>query len=183
MRPNAAISSKRWRALTEMDPSENELSSLPATMAEIFLALVAVVIMMLLALLPAIRMPGALAPSPPLEVWNADLRIHGRTATVFVAEAQGLRRGETAETVVALDAILDEEPLAAVLRQAVAEQRDILLVIRPKGQEAAFLFAALASHLGVDGMYQLRVDAGCDYLSDDDLLARCLTGTPEGDAR
>jgi hypothetical protein len=153
-----------------MDASENELSSLPATMAEIFLALVAVVIMMLLALLPAIRTPGALAPSPPFEVWNADLRIEGRSPIVAVADAQGLRLAAPDGRVVALDAILDDAPLAAGLGQAGKEGRDILLVIRPQGQEAAFLFSALAGSLDIGGVYQLRVDAGFDYIRDRGML-------------
>jgi hypothetical protein len=155
-----------------MDGSENELSSLPATMAEIFLALVAVVIMMLLALSPAIRTPGALAPSPPFEVWNADLRIEGRIPTVLVAEAQGLRLAASAQTAVALDAILDDKALDDALRQAAKEGRDILLVIRPQGQEAAFLFSALANGLGIGGIYQLRVDADFGYLTDREMFAR-----------
>lgn len=169
---SAAISSKRWRAKAEMDASEDELSSLPATMAEIFLALVAVVIMMLLALLPAIRTPGALAGSPPFEVWNEDLQIDGRTPTVLVAEARGLQLVAPAQSTVALDAILDDQSLADALHRAAEAGRDILLVIRPQGQEAAFLFAALASELEISGIYQLRVDAGFDYLSDRGLLAR-----------
>ena len=154
-----------------MDDLENDVSSPPATMAEVFFALIAVVIIMLLALLPAIRKPEALAAPAGAGQAGTDLRIHGSKPDEFVAEEDGLRFAKRPP--VALDRMLGDEALRAALESASKAGRDVLLVVRPRGREAAFLFDAVAHRAGVSSIYQLRVDAGCAYVADRDRLAGC----------
>lgn len=165
-----------------MDDLESAVSSLPATMAEIFLALVGVVVIMLLALLPSIREPGALAAGGPLDLRGAELRIDGRKPKILIADAKGLRLAGSGERPVEIDAILDDEALSHVLEAVAADRDDLLLVIQPSGQEAAFLFDALAGKLGVRTVFQLRVDTACDYTLSPERLAACL-GQGGGDTQ
>lgn len=161
------------------DPA-GEAVSLPATMADIFLALVGVVVIMLLALVPAIRTPGGLAPPPPFEVWRAGLTLDGGTPAVLLAEADGLRLIGPEERLVPLDAVLDDPDVARALEAASARGDGVLLVIRPEGQEAAFQFTALAGRLGLDGVHHLRLDHACGYVLDPALATDCRRSPPAG---
>ena len=156
-----------------MDDAGNEFTSLPGTMAEVFFALIAVVIMMLLALVPAIRNPDALAAPPVFKAAEADIRIGAEKPEKFVAGAEGLTTGRPKARTLALDRVLDDRGLEDALRAAARENRKILLVVERRGEEAAFLFDALASRAGIRSVYQLRVDAGCAYLLGTGLSMRC----------
>jgi hypothetical protein len=142
-------------------------------MAEMFLALVGVVVIMLLALLPAIREPGALTAGGLLDL-GSQLRIDGQKPEILIADAKGLRFAESSERPVEIDAILDDEALSHVLKSTAATGRNLLLVIQPNGQEAAFLFGALSGRLGIPNVFQVRVDAACDYTSSRESLTACL---------
>jgi len=139
---------------------------LPASMADIFLALVAVIIMMLIWLVPAIHAPAMLAPAAPArEIWRADIRIDGRRPAVFVAEADGLRLAGPAEHVVPLAGLLGDAGLASALSAARQAGEDVLLVIAPQGHEAAFLFSAAANAAGIAEVVQLRLDEECGFVT------------------
>lgn len=144
---------------------------LPGSMADIFLALVAVVILILLSLLPAIQKPGGLAPQPAAEPDWGNVVIDGKAPALYVAESADIRVIEN-ETRVGLNDILQDQGLSEGLRAA-AQGRSILLVIEPEGQESAFLFSSLAGSLGVGQFYQLRVDAQCAYMNDATLARIC----------
>jgi hypothetical protein len=167
----------------EYGDSAGDEVAVPLAIADIFLALVGVVIMMLLALVPALHAPGSLAAPPPLEIWRAELAVGGAQPAVLVAEEDGLRLVSQVDRLVPLDAILDDSELAAGLRAASAEPGGILLVIRSEGQEAAFLFSALAGGLGLETVHHLRLDTGCAYLLDQQLARRCRASAPAGAAR
>ncbi|MGQ3214502.1 MAG: hypothetical protein ACT6U0_16495 [Shinella sp.] len=137
---------------------------LPASMADIFLALVAVVILMLLSLLPALQKPGGLATQRPSALsWN-EIVIDGEKPAVYVAVGAGIEVADT-ETRIGLDDVLQNQALLDGLRTA-AQERSILLVVQPDGQESAFLFASLMGTLSAAEFYQLRVDSGCIYVLD-----------------
>ena len=143
------------------DEDSEDVTGLPATMSDIFFSLVAVVIVMLLSLAPAIRMPGALA-TQKADVRVSPILVGDRPAVVFVAEAGGLRIGQQGQ-LVALDAMLGDTALAQSLS---ATEADVLLVVAEGGQEAAFLFTSLAGTAGIDSILQLRLDPGCRYVAD-----------------
>ena len=153
-----------------MDGRDGPLD-LPASMADIFLALVAVVILMLLSLLPAIRAPGGLAaPQTTAGSWDKVV-IDGEKPAIYVAAGAGIERiGDKTQT--SLDDILQNQPLSSDLQTA-AQNGSILLVVQPDGQESAFLFASLMGSLGLVEFYQLRVDADCAYVRDPKLAAPC----------
>lgn len=153
-----------------MDGRDGPLD-LPASMADIFLALVAVVILMLLSLLPAIRAPGGLAaPQAALGSWD-NVAIDGEKPAIYVAASTGIERvGDKTQT--GLNDILQNQPLSSGLQTA-AQRGSILLVVQPDGQESAFLFASLMGSLGLAEFYQLRVDADCAYVRDPKLAGPC----------
>ena len=148
---------------------------LPGSMADIFLALVAVVILMLLSLLPAILKPGGLAQRQAGEPDWSNIVIDGKTPALYIAAGTDIRVVE-GEKRVGLNDILQDQGLSEGLR-AVARDRSILLVIEPEGQESAFLFSSLAGSIGVGRFYQLRVDAQCAYMSDATLARICHTAS------
>ncbi|WP_378941123.1 hypothetical protein [Mesorhizobium sp. ANAO-SY3R2] len=149
---------------------------LPASMADIFLALVAVVILMLLSLLPAIRTPGGLASPQAAELNWSNVVIEGKTPALYVAADTNILVVEN-DARIGLDEILRNRDLSEGLRAA-AQSGNILLVIQPEGQESAFLFSSLAGSLGVDHFYQLRIDAGCTYVRDAVLARSCRGARP-----
>jgi hypothetical protein len=137
---------------------------LPASMADIFLALVAVVILMLLSLLPVIRKPGGLAaPQTVARTWD-EVVIDGEKPAIYVAAGAGIEMADN-KTRIGLDDILQNQTLSHDL-QTTQQGRSILLVIQPDGQESAFLFASLVGTLGVGEFYQLRMDPDCAYVRD-----------------
>jgi hypothetical protein len=144
---------------------------LPGAMADIFLALVAVVILMLLSLLPAIRTPGGLAQRLTVAADWSNVVIEGTSPAIYIAEAAGIHIAGD-DTRVGPDDILQDRSLAEGLRAA-ARDRSILLVITPQGQESAFLIASLAGSLGIGQFYQLRVDAQCAHVRDTALAPTC----------
>ena len=164
----------------QLDRDDGPLD-LPGSMADIFLALVAVVILMLLSLLPAIRTPGGLAQRPAVEADWSNVVIEGRSPAIYVAEATGIRVADD-DTRVGPDDILQDRGLAERLRAA-ARDRSILLVIEPEGQESAFLFSSLAGSLGVGRFYQLRVDAQCAHVRDAALARTCRAASAGEPAR
>ena len=147
--------------------------TLPATMADIFLALVGVVVIMLLALVPAVRTPGGLQALVPTPVWHSPLLVQGRPAQVFVAERRGLRIGAGDERLVRLDELLDDRRLSERLGELAARDEATILVILPDGHEATFLFGALAGRLELDRIYHLRISADCAHIRDAALTRQC----------
>lgn len=169
-----------WRRLPmplEQKDFADGSASLPATMADIFLALVGVVIIMLLSLIPAIRTPGGLEMLTPFEVWRSDIRFDGTRSEIVVAEEDGLRVPGDRERLVELDMILEDQDLARRLSTASEEGENILMVVLPEGQEAAFLLEALAGQLDLEALHHLRIDHACGYLRDQQ-LARICRGRP-----
>jgi len=150
----------------EIGADESGVPDLPATIADVFLALVGVVVIMLLALAPLIRTPAALAGGRSIDETLAAITIDGARPLSLLADASGLGIEGQAARRVPLDRMRDDAGLAAALREAVAKGQPVLLAIAPDGQEAAFVFESLASGLGVGDYYQLRVDAACDYAID-----------------
>jgi len=150
----------------DAESDEGGLPNLPATMADIFLALVGVVVIVLLSLAPAIRAPGALAAPPSINDTLSNVLIDGAPPLVLMAEKTGLRLREHPDRMVPLDDIRADPGLAATLRKAVADRTWVLLAIAPDGQEAAFLLEGLAGDLGLPSFYQLRLDAACGYVID-----------------
>ncbi len=153
-----------------MDDRDGPLD-LPASMADIFLALVAVVILMLLSLLSAIQKPGGLTAPQAAEMHWKEVVIDGAKPAVYIASGADLQVVDD-DTRIGLDDVLQSEALSNGLREA-AENRRILLVIEPDGQESAFLFASLMGSLGVDQFHQLRVDSGCAYMRDAKIAGGC----------
>ncbi len=149
---------------------------LPTSMADLFLALVAVVVIMLLSMAPAIRHPDLLKASAPAELWQMDLRIAGERPIVLAARADGLLVAGDGEMQVPLDRILDDQALAGRIGAGREAGREILLIVEPEGGEAAFLFSALAGGLGLQEFTQLRIDSGCDFALADDLRSLCRRG-------
>lgn len=148
------------------EPSGPGLPSLPATMADIFLALVGVVIIILLSLAPAIRTPSALAAPQPVDRLLSSVTINGEAPLALLADGSGLAiEGHTGRRI-SLDGIRDDAELAAALQSAKAAGKPILLAIAADGQEAAFVFEGLASSLNVPDLYQLRLDGSCGYVTD-----------------
>lgn len=153
-----------------MDERDGPLD-LPASMADIFLALVAVVILMLLSLLPAIQKPGGLTAPQTAEMHWKEVVIDGLKPAVYIATGADLQAVDD-DTRVGLDDVLQNQTLSNSLKAA-AENRSILLVIEPDGQESAFLFASLMGSLGVDQFHQLRVDSACVYMRDTQRAGGC----------
>lgn len=144
---------------------------LPASMADIFLALVAVVILMLLTLLPAIRKPGELGSPQTADLSWHRVVIDGEKPAVYVAAGAFLQVG-AGDVRVELDDILQNQALSNDLQTA-SQNRSILLVVEPDGQESAFLFASLMGSLGIGQFYQLRVEASCAHIRDSRLAGLC----------
>lgn len=153
------------------DGEDDDVTGLPATMSDIFFSLVAVVIVILLSLAPALRLPGALA-SQKSDVLTSHILVDGVPPLVFVAEGGGLRIGQEG-TLVPVDGILAD----AGLRQALdAADTDILLIVAEAGQEAAFLFTSLAGTAGVGSIRQLRLDPGCRHIADPSRVGCTVAG-------
>lgn len=142
----------------DFDDGDDLLGGLPASMADTFLALVGVVIIMLLSLAPALRGNPAPASEAGSEA-SAPQSVGGTLA--FVAEADSLRVAGKEGTATPLAAILGSPALAGALRDAAAGGRSVLLLIEPQGQEAAFLFGALAYRAGIGRIRQVRLSGPC----------------------
>ncbi len=154
----------------EADEADDRPQSLPASMADIFLALVGVVVIMLLSLAPALE--DSRAPAPHFDVGEA---------AAFVAEDQGLRvAGGTASTT-PLAAIVGSRALADALRAAAGDGRDVVLLIEPQGHEAAFLFGALAYRAGIGRIRQIRLAEPCGRAGDAAVTRLCTGGSLEAD--
>lgn len=166
-------------SLEELEQSEGD--GLPASMADLFFALAAIIVFLLLALVPMIGpRPPATATAAADDLWRAPVRVDNRNALVFVAGARGLRLAGAPGRTVPLDAILDDAPLAAQLREAGGGKRPVLLAIEPDGGEAAFLFDALAGSLALPEIVQLRVEADCGHLLESQLRGLCRARTTAG---
>lgn len=151
---------------------------LPASMADLFFALVAVVIFMLIALTPALRQAAPAPPLTPAEIWRSDIRLDGRRPRIVLADPAGLSVPGEPERRVALSAIPDDPGLARALTDPVARAGGILLVVDAGGEEAAFLFDALAGSLGIGRIDQVRAGAGCGFVRNAALRQRCRPAPP-----
>ena len=147
--------------MSDEDDDDDGLTALPATMSDILFSLVAVVIVVLLSLAPAIRTPGALA-SQKADLLTSTILVESEPALVFVAESDGLRVGDD-ERLVPLDAILTDAGLAQALRES---NEEVLLIVADDGQEAAFLFNSLAGAQGIASIRLLRLDPECRHIAD-----------------
>jgi hypothetical protein len=147
-------------------------AGVPASMADLFFTLIAVVVLMLLALVPAIRTPGALNPQKEAP-WRAELEVDGRRPLVAVAERGGLRLTGEGERLVPLGTMLDDAALREALRPAVSGARPLLLLVTPEGGEAAFLFDALAARVGIAGLDQVRISRNCSFVADPSFRRFC----------
>lgn len=158
----------------EAGEAEDGPQGLPASMADIFLALIGVVILMLLSLAPALD--GGAAP-------RADAGAEDRTdeALAIVAEPEGLRVAGGTMPTTPLAAVLDPGPLAASLGEASRDSRDVLLLIEPEGHEAAFLFGALAHRAGLRNIRQIRLAHPCGRAGVDAVARLCDGGPFAGD--
>ena len=143
------------------DGDDDGLTALPATMSDILFALVAVVIVILLSLAPAIRLPGALA-TQKADLLSSTILVEDEPSLVFVAEAAGLRV-DNGGRFVQLDTILGDAGLAETLH---ATDKNIVLIVMEDGQEAAFLFNSLAGAQGIASIRQLRLDPQCRHIAD-----------------
>lgn len=149
-----------------MDEEADGLGTgVPASMADLFFALIAVVVIMLLALAPAIRSPEALAAGRQAP-WRADLRVGGQEPLVLAAERDGLRTVGEGERLVPLDAIFADAGLKERLNDARSKRQPILLFVTPEGGETVFLLDALAASLGVTAVDQVRLDRECRFLAE-----------------
>lgn len=146
----------------ESPEEEGQDAGVPASMADLFFTLIAVVVLMLLALLPAIRTPGALAPQRE-SPWQARLTVEGRTPLVLVARRGGLLVAGEAERSVALDRIVADPGLGDALRRAAQDGTPPLVFVTAEGGEAAFLLDALAGSLGLATLDQVRIDRDCRF--------------------
>jgi hypothetical protein len=163
----------------DIDDGDDLLGGLPASMADTFLALVGVVIIMLLSLAPALRGNPALPPEAGSEAAASESA--GGTLA-FVAEADSLRVAGKEGTATPLAAILGSAALADTLRDAAAGGRGVLLLIEPHGQEAAFLFGALAHWAGIGRIRQVRLSGPCGETGIA-AVARMCGGGPAGTER
>lgn len=160
--------------------SEGDAQSLSGglmvTMADIFLALVGVVVLMLLTLVPALRSDTMLAPSSPFETYQYDWLAKQAFSLLVFATDRGVSvtAGEQTRDV-PLDGIFTDVPLSELIGATLdPAARTPLLAIEPDGQEAAFLFTALAGSLGLQSLRQVRLDAGCGHVLDALLRKACL---------
>lgn len=153
----------------EADEADGRPQSLPASMADIFLALVGVVVIMLLSLAPALEDGSAPAP-------HSD---GSEEVAAFVAEAQGLRVAGRTALATPLAAIVGSRALADILRAAAGDGRDVVLLIEPRGHEAAFLFGALAYRVGLGRIRQIRLAEPCGRPGDAAVMKLCAGGSPE----
>ncbi|MDC9823030.1 hypothetical protein PRN20_04740 [Devosia sp. ZB163] len=160
--------------MSDEDDDDDGLTALPATMSDILFSLVAVVIVVLLSLAPAIRTPGALA-SQKSDLLTSPILVESEPALVFVAEAAGLRIGQGEERLVPLDAILTDADLAQALRES---NEEVLLLVADDGQEAAFLFNSLAGAHGIASIRQLRLDPKCRHIADPVRVGCTPSGAP-----
>ena len=95
---------------------DDGLTALPATMSDIFFSLVAVVLVILLSLAPAIRTPGALG-THKADLLSSAILLEGEPALTFIAEVDGLRAGQGGGRLVPLDEILADEGLTQAFAQ------------------------------------------------------------------
>ncbi|MBC8129913.1 MAG: hypothetical protein H7Y08_06285 [Rhizobiaceae bacterium] len=154
-------------------------SGLQSSMADLFFALVGVVVFLLITLLPAIQAKNPAAAMPD-DLWAVEMTLGAEPAFVAVAGADGLRLPADGNRTVALGAVLDDPALASTLSALVAGGRNILLVIEPDGSEAAFLFEALTGAVGVADIHQVRMDTACDFARDIALRRACLASRRRG---
>lgn len=152
--------------IDDIEAEDADLPELPATMADTFLALVGVVIIVLLSLAPAIQHPAALAGDPTIDEQLSAVTIDGDKPLTLLAEKAGLRISGQGGRLVPLDTVRDDVGLADMLRSAGAERQRLLLAIAPDGEETAFVFETLASALGIGSFDQLRLDQACSYVID-----------------
>jgi hypothetical protein len=103
-------------------------------------------------------------------------------ALVLLATARGveLSVGESEGRRIALDAVLDDQPLAEALTEARKTGRRLLLAIAPDGEEAAFLLEGVIYRHGPSELLQLRLDRHCAFLRGrlKDLQCPARSGSP-----
>jgi len=156
-------------------------------LADLLLSLVAIVVLAVIVILPAVQRDGARSHAPRQPAASAPshqvFRLAGRTIEPLVATSQGLRTGPAPEDIVAVDRILDDGALAARLQRMRDEGATLLLVIDPDGAEAAFQFEAVASLHGPPRIRQVRRDPACTHLRSATLARDCAARSDRaGDA-
>jgi hypothetical protein len=128
-------------------------------LADLLFSLVAIVILAVIVLIPAIlshplqALPGV--PQKPA------FRLNGQEVEPWIAAKQGLLIGPAHRDLVPYDRILDDNQLAAKLERLRAAGERLLLIIEPDGLETAFLFESALSLHGPRTIHQIRLDSAC----------------------
>lgn len=164
--------------LDQGDDGQDEEAALDP-LADLLFGLVAIIVPAVALMLPLIsaaagRVP-ARDPQAAVAFVSGELKVDGAPATSILASAAGVRIRDGGDEFVELARILDDERLAGALRRLRTAGKPVLLLIEPDGQEAAFLFEAVAAAHGPDRILQVRVDPACAFVRGPDMVARCVS--------
>lgn len=132
------------------------------TQADLFFTLVAVMLPAILLLLPAARIADDTtvqrAQQAAEALAGAGMTLDGRTAQLFLADGAGIAYGPAASIRVPLAAIQEDPGLRRAMEAAWQDGQPLLVLIAPDGEEAAFLFDAVAARHGPARLAQIRLE-------------------------
>jgi len=158
----------------------------PEPLSDLLFGLVALLVPVIAVLLPVMKVAADAVPArdhaAASSFLRGDLTVAGHPAAAFFAGGAGLRIRDDGDRVVAVDRMLDDQALVTRLDRAKDTQQPILLLIEPDGQEAAFLFEAIAASRGVGRLLQVRIDPACAFVRNSELASQCV-GSVVGGAR
>lgn len=143
------------------EADDREFQSDP--LADLMFTMIAIVLLALIILLPLAGV-ASLRSTQPLsaqKLQQSKLVVGGQSAVTIAASDQGLSLPGHVDHLIGLDAIGHDPQLRHLLEGARDRGAPLVLLIDPKGSEAAFeLEPVMAAH-GPKQIYQVRLDSAC----------------------
>jgi hypothetical protein len=171
--PGATRAGRNTVSLVPVNPGDAPSILAIDPLADLLFSLVAIVVLAIIIMLPVMGRSGAPAPPSMAEsLAGSAMTLGGRAVEPFVARAAGLQIGHNPD-LIPLDAIPQDEALAAKLRDMRARGEPVVLMIDPDGTEAAFLFEPVASLNGPPSMRTVRLDRTCTHARSERLAVAC----------
>lgn len=185
MRPNAFSSAtalsarlRMFKSLRAQDAADRDLPSDP--LADLMFTMIAIVLLALIILLPlaSFSSPTQSHSKSARRLENARFAIGSKSAVAITASARGLRLPGGGARLIGLDAIAGDAALQKLLTRARDRGSPLVVLITPKGSEAAFELEPLLSAYGPKQVYQVRLDQACLYARSTILKQACGASEP-----
>lgn len=143
---------------TDDDAAPPDVSGLDP-LSDLFLTVVAALVLALVAILP--ELTARASETPVATFRDLSPQPDGSPVLTFLAARTGLTTKEAGSLDIPLAEISASRPLASLLDRATGTSAAVVLVVAPGGSESAFLFEAMAAARHVTAFARLRLDRTC----------------------